>query len=157
MFSVTDNEIKAMSFYNLLLSLNPIKQATDETKNLTESRAFASDIYWTADEEMQMDNSKNIIQKYIKDYKKTLENMGADDITVRIPRCSDFSYKKGEQQIEVPVSLKNPGGYGTYWIGNCTWDINRIRTSYGDGTIYSYRYDDELNVGIRAIIVIPLI
>lgn len=121
-FSVSDTEIKAMPYYNLKLDSNPIKQATAETASSAGTTAFASTNYWSKEDgwnsnavnntlDIDMSNEANLIQQYISDYKKTLENMGAEEIKVQ---AGNFNEVVNEQELE---ALRNPSMTGEFWLG----------------------------------------
>ena len=114
-FSVSDNKIKAMPYYNLKLDSDPMKQATEETADTAGDARMVSNmynIYWGSNcDEIDMSNPKNTIQKYIEDYKSTLVNMGLEDFEVRIPFLNDLNISG------ITNANRNPGKKEAFWLG----------------------------------------
>ena len=81
-----------------------------------------------------MGHSYNLVHKYALAYKKTLENMGAENIDVRIPYINDFASVTERNMKNFGKSMfwtgtarswpsKNPSGYKgkielVYWTGS---------------------------------------
>lgn len=124
-FSVDNGKIKAMPYYNLLLKETPIRQATKSKANNAGGSEFSTTNYWTNGEDaIDMSDSRNLIQKYIVAYKKTLEDLGAEGIQVRVARYSDLSVKG------ITNEMRNPGKTSWFWIGSSN--------KYGGNTVLWY-------------------
>lgn len=147
-FSVKEGKIKAMPYYNLKLDLSPIKQATSQTSGSAGKVTFAKKVYWNANEDnINMDNSDNNIQKYILAYKKTLEDLGAEGIKVRNVKYSEISAEG------VTDLMRNPGQDGRIWISSCNNNSSYIWGVYGSGELGVKKYNDD-RYGVRPILVI---
>ena len=104
-FAVENNTIKAMPYYNITLTDNPVQSKNAGTTS------FASEVYWLAGEqEIDMSDNRNNIQKYITAYKTTLVGLGAD-VKVSVARYTDFSGERTDP-------IRNPGPTTAYWIGS---------------------------------------
>ena len=143
--------IKAMPHYSLVLTTdNKIKQgpAVEGISSFISSK-FSTTNYWTQGEEsINMNDSRNLIQPYINDYKKTLEELGAYGVEVRIPIYSELNLDGITDRMRYP---KNDAS--SYWIG--TSDPER-----SDALYYQLRYghctpNSYVNTrGVRPIIII---
>lgn len=143
-FSTENNKIKAIAHYNLMLNLNPIIQATQNTVASAGTSTFSSYEYWKVGEaEIDMYNSDNHIQPYITKYGEYLENLGAESIDVRIARFSEYS--------SIFSDLIN-GGW--FWLGSAR---SYYGTHYGIWNVYtggySSSYQSDERFGVRTIIV----
>ena len=117
-FKVLSNSngiLKAIPYYNLVLTSNPIKQATDQTASTAGTSAFSSSRYWgdgINTNRIDMTNQANYIQQYISSYQNTLEGLGAEGIIVKAIRKSEVI------QSGVTAANKNPSSTGNYWLGS---------------------------------------
>ena len=103
-FAVADGKIKAMPYYNITLTDKPV-----QSKNAGKI-TFSSANYWIqGDDQIDMSDSRNNIQKYITAYKTTLEILGINEITVRAAKYSELSAEG------ITNGLKNPGQSAYYW------------------------------------------
>ena len=111
-FSVSNGEIKAMPYYNLVTVTEDgtVKQGPAvSTKTTDIQSAFSTEKYWAQGEDaIDMNNTKNLIQQYIVAYKKTLEKLGAKGITVRAAKRSEL-LEEG-----VTAIMRNPGLSGHF-------------------------------------------
>ena len=153
-FSKTDTEIKAMPYYNLVLTANPIKQATAETADLAGTSSFSSSVYWTqGTDEIDMSDLRNNIQQYINAYKIIFKEMGEEEIQVKNSTYSEL-YVNGVSNL-----MRNPSQSGSFWIASCAsmykeelgvvQENGNSRFSYGV-TNYNNSF------GVRPIIIIPI-
>ena len=157
--SNTNGTILAMPKYNITLTEDHPVQSSSAGKTTFSTRA-----YWSIDEQgneisgwnseavnnavdIDMSNAANNIQKYINAYKTTLEDMGAEGITVRAAKYSEL---KAEG---VTPAMRNPSSTGYFWLGSgfsdgviSVWSVN------SDGNINNNRYIDSL--GVRPVIII---
>jgi len=171
-FSTENNIIKAISWYNLILNANPIKQATEENVSSAGTKKFSSANYWVSNENMN-DNAydinmteknsdmtyKNYIQQYIDLYKKSLEDMGVEDINVRV--CTKFELNSGLPNTltsDEKKEIRNPSKIGSFWLSSGSIsDHNMVYAVNNEGDIFADRYtrwDGAFgnNIGIRPII-----
>ena len=145
-FKVISNSngvIKAMPYYNIEIKLNnPIQSSSAGTIQ------FSTDYYWEkSDYAINMNDNRNNIQKYINAYKETLENLGADEINVRVARASDLNVNG------ITNDIRNPGQTGEYWVGS--------GHVYGDNYVTNVNSSGGLDIsfynnsrGIRPVIII---
>ena len=107
--------ITAMPYYNITLADTPIQSSSSG------KIAFSSDSYWTekgVDINMTEKNAdgtyKNRIQQYVEAYQRTLEELGANNVTTRIAIYSELDGMNS--------SLHNPGQAGAFWLGTSGLD-----------------------------------
>lgn len=101
-----------------------------------------------------MNNNSNNIQKYIEAYDKTLENLGAESITVRAVQYSELN------KSEVIPTIKNPKQTNNFWTKSC--DLNNSDIVFfvswnghlTDTSTYSSTKFNGYNIGVRPIIII---
>lgn len=149
-FAVENNTIKAMPYYNITLTDNPVQNKDAGTIT------FSTRPYWSTDEngeeienwsdkadEINMSNPANNIQQYIIKYKKTLQNFGAKEIEVRVLKRSEFGN-----------SAPNPGLTGSFWVGSCSGNSTQLFLIYNRGNIGGGKYSGKS--GVRPIIEIPI-
>ena len=109
--------ITLIPYYNLYLNQTPIKQATAENANSAGTVAFSSvsEPTWNENQAINLDTTENNIKQYIEAYQLTLNNLGANNVTVKVAR-----YEGGETEAENLYDYygRNPSGIGTFWIGN---------------------------------------
>ena len=135
--SNTNGTILAMPKYNITLTEDhPVQSSSAGTTS------FSTRAYWSSDEQgneisgwnseavnnavdIGMSNAANNIQKYINAYKTTLEDMGAEGITVRAAKFSEIDAEG------VTPAMKNPGQTGDFWLGSGY-------SSNGDGVWYVF-------------------
>ena len=147
-----------MPKYNITLTEDhPVQSSSAGTTT------FSTRTYWSRDEQgneisgwnseavnnavdIDMSNAANNIQKYINAYKTTLEDMGAEGITVRAAKYSELS--------GVTAAVRNPGQTGTFWLGSGdSSDAGRVWYVYSDGSIYN-NYIYSYSYGVRPVIII---
>ena len=141
--SNTNGTILAMPKYNITLTEDHPVQSSSAGKT-----SFSTTNYWTqGDDTIVMSDSRNNIQKYINAYKTTLEDMGAEGITVRAAKYSELNAEG------VTPAMRNPGQTGSFWLGsgssngaNYVWGVS------SDGSISYNSYD--LSYGVRPVIII---
>ena len=157
--SNTNGTILAMPKYNITLTEDHPVQSSSAG-----ATSFSTRAYWSIDEQgneisgwnseavnnavdIGMSNAANNIQKYINAYKTTLEDMGAEGITVRAAKYSELNAEG------VTPAMRNPGQTGYFWLGSGSsngplgvWDV------YGGGNISSDDY--RSSVGVRPVIII---
>ena len=122
--SNTNGTILAMPKYNITLTEDhPVQSSSAGTTS------FSTRPYWSKDEQgneisgwnseavnnavdIGMSNAANNIQKYINAYKTTLEDMGAEGITVRAAKYSELNAEG------VTPAMRNPGQTGYFWLGS---------------------------------------
>ncbi len=83
----TDNKtITALPYYNLKLDSNPIKQATEETKESAGMVPFSSVTTptWNGNKDIDLDIHENNLKQFVTKYQKTLEDIGTNNVTVAI-------------------------------------------------------------------------
>ena len=131
--SNTNGTILAMPKYNITLTEDhPVQSSSAGTTS------FSTTNYWTqGDDTIVMSDSRNNIQKYINAYKTTLEDMGAEGITVRAAKYSEL---RG-----VTATIRNPGQTGSFWLGSgYSDDASDVWRVGSDGSFYNYRYYRQL-------------
>ena len=142
--SNTNGTILAMPKYNITLTEDhPVQSSSAGTTS------FSTTNYWTqGDDTIVMSDSRNNIQKYINAYKTTLEDMGAEGITVRAAKYSELSASG------ITAAMRNPGQTGYFWLGSGhsfyasdVWIVN------SDGGI-NYSSDYSNSRGVRPVIII---
>ena len=104
-----------MPFYNLVkvIESGEIKQGPESSGKSTKIKStFSNTKYWDSSSgEISMDNSENNIQSYILAYKRTLNNMGAKNIDVKVARFNELQANW--------KTLKQIGKFdGIFWL--CT-------------------------------------
>ena len=112
-FSKSATEIKAMPYYNLKIKEMPIKQAiaTDIFDSYAGTSWFSTSCYWNlGEDEIDMNDSRNLIQQYIIEYKKTLEELGVEGIEVRAGKYSELSAS------EITDIMRNPGEKNNFFL-----------------------------------------
>lgn len=149
-FSVANGKIKAMPYYNLKLDSNPIKQATSlDTYDSAGKTSFSTEVYWDRGvDEIDMGDSRNNVQQYIIAYKKTLEELGAEGLEVRIARYTELS------SDVITNEMRNPdGGIGYFWLGSGgLWTDGFVWFIENGGSINQYW--SNWVYGVRPIIII---
>lgn len=161
--SADGKTITAMPYYNLMLNETPIKQIVSENAGQfigsAGTLAFSSDNtapYWNAGTDIAMNelpetNKKNNVQTYIESYQKTLEDLGANNVTVRIARYSELN------ETGITEKLRNPGEVGNYWIGSAnSSSASNVYYVYYNGYIYNYGFNNADGCGVRPLIIITL-
>ena len=149
-FSVENGEIKAMPYYNLVLSANPIKQATAATADSAGISVFSTEAYWEFSvDAIDMSDSRNNIQQYIALYKTTLNGLGAESIEVRAAKYFEIA--------DIDENYRNPGKIGFFWIGSS--NLNNTKyvycvTNNGKFTDIDNRSFYGGTFGVRPIIII---
>ena len=121
-FAVENNTIKAMPYYNITLTDNPV-----QSKNAGKI-SFAKSKYWVNSTDIDMsykDNSNkyvNNVLEFIDQYQKTLETYEADVIS-RISRLSEINSLAKER--------RNPSFMGLFWIGtsNTNYDVYSVQST----------------------------
>ena len=155
--SNTNGTILAMPKYNITLTEDhPVQSSSAGTTS------FSTRAYWSRDEQgneisgwnseavnnavdIGMSNAANNIQKYINAYKTTLEDMGAEGITVRAAKYSEL---RG-----VTATIRNPGQTGSFWLGSVlSNDPDFVWRVSSDGSMYSVNYSSSR--GVRPVIII---
>ena len=121
--SNTNGTILAMPKYNITLTEDhPVQSSSAGTTS------FSTRPYWSREQgneisgwnseavnnavDIGMSNAANNIQKYINAYKTTLEDMGAEGITVRAAKYSELNAEG------VTPAMRNPGQTGSFWLGS---------------------------------------
>ena len=141
-FTVENNKIKAMPYYNITLTDNPI-----QSKNAGTTK-FSNSNYWTqAEDTLNMSNSENCIGEIINSYKTTLKTLGAN-LEVRAARYSELSTSG------ISSNMRNPSKNGGFWLGSSANDYAIYRVS-DTGSINSLRYGNDTQ-GVRPIIEIAI-
>ena len=169
-FSVSNREIKAIPYYNL------VRVASDETVKQGPAvegistallGTFSTKTYWSKDEkgniidgwnseavnnagDIDMNNPSNNFQPYINAYKTTLEKMGVEDIEVRAGRYSEL--------LGSTTDLRNPGQSGDFWLGSFNPDsFGNVWSVDNEGKfIYGGTYGYTCSHGTRPIIIISI-
>ena len=139
--SNTNGTILAMPKYNITLTEDhPVQSSSAGTTS------FSTTNYWTqGDDTIVMSDSRNNIQKYINAYKTTLEDMGAEGITVRAAKYSELS--------GVTAAVRNPGQTGDFWLGSGTTDATSVWFVGSDGDIFGAAHY-SISYGVRPVIII---
>ncbi len=130
-FSTDNGVIKAMPYYNITLTDNPVQSKS--AGNIK----FASQPYWEAGTDNidmtykinNSDNYANNIQKYIEYYKETLNKFDISDIVVRAVRLSEI-----DDTLGIKNSDRNPGQSGVYWIASSHENGISIRFVFANRT-----------------------
>ena len=157
--SNTNGTILAMPKYNITLTEDhPVQSSSAGTTT------FSTRAYWSRDEQgneisgwnseavnnavdIGMSNAANNIQKYINAYKTTLEDMGAEGITVRAAKYSELNAEG------VTPAMRNPGQTGNFWLGSGNSDnAVGVWSVYSVGGIYDDYYGS--GDGVRPVIII---
>ena len=141
--SNTNGTILAMPKYNITLTEDhPVQSSSAGTTS------FSTTNYWTqGDDTIVMSDSRNNIQKYINAYKTTLEDMGAEGITVRAAKYSELNAEG------VTPAMRNPSSTGEFWFGSgFSSDAARVWIIGNDGSINHTYYDSSF--GVRPVIII---
>ena len=141
--SNTNGTILAMPKYNITLTEDHPVQSSSAGKT-----SFSTTQYWTqGDDTIVMSDSRNNIQKYINAYKTTLEDMGAEGITVRAAKYSELNAEG------VTPAMRNPSSTGYFWLGSgysndaiYVWGVN------SDGYLGNDYYGSSR--GVRPVIII---
>ena len=149
--SNTSGTILAMPYYNLVTvaATGEVKQgpAVDGTSTAISS-SFSTTKYWTQGADaIDMSDSRNNIQTYITAYQTTLEDMGAEGITVRAAKYSEL-HAEG-----VTPAMRNPSSTGDFWLGSGysnyaynVWSVYSVG-DFGNG-YYGSSY------GVRPVVII---
>ena len=157
--SNTNGTILAMPKYNITLTEDhPVQSSSAGTTT------FSTRAYWSSDEQgneisgwnseavnnavdIGMSNAANNIQKYINAYKTTLEDMGAEGITVRAAKYSELNAEG------VTPAMRNPSSTGYFWLGSgYSSNANFVWYMYSDGRIFNTSYSSS--IGVRPVIII---
>ena len=84
---------------------------------------------------------------HINAYKTTLEDMGAEGITVRAAKYSELNAEG------VTPAMRNPGQTGNFWLGSgCSYNAYRVWSVGGIGGSNDYGYSSS--TGVRPVIII---
>ena len=150
MFYHQNGVIKAMPFYNIELKLDNPKQVRYSS---WQTSTFASSTYWEKNEDViDMNNSRNNIQKYIEAYRETLKNLGAKEIEVRVARYSELNSNGVTNIMRQP---SQPDVYCDYWIGSGSRYFNVVFAVGTSGNIfYGTSFATNVERGVRPIIII---
>ena len=184
-FLIDEEGIKAMPYYNLKLDSNPIKQATAETADYAGECQFSTSEYWRYDENNQqipnwdqsavdnildinMNDSRNIVQTYVNSYKNTLEKMGGNGIEVRCITKEELPFTN--YTANYSERWRNPSGIGDFWTksvdtgtspyiskGNIYFVTAGRSTHCTYSSGHGYDLDNKYGAyrGVRPIIIIP--
>ena len=157
--SNTNGTILAMPKYNITLTEDhPVQSSSAGTTS------FSTRPYWSREQgneisgwnseavnnavDIGMSNAANNIQKYINAYKTTLEDMGAEGITVRAAKYSELNAEG------VTPAMRNPSSTGYFWLGSgYSGDASSVWLVFSDGSFVSY-YDYTSGGGVRPVIII---
>ena len=155
-FSVANNVIKALPYHNITLTEDHPVQSSKAGKSF-----FSTTKYWSETEEwsnlpsnsvvdVDMEDTSNLIQKYIMAYKTTLEGFGARQIEVRACKQSEVP-SSNSIRSNLPINAD-------FWLSS-------VNSSHGDVyywnsrshglTLWSYN-DGYWRYGVRPIIIIPI-
>lgn len=159
-----DGVIKAMPFFNLKLDSSPMRQATqEEADNEQEgTNTFSSRKYWSgtdggADDtiDINMTAEENYIQQFIVEYEKTLESIGAMEITVRACKKQDLGSELSDMLSNIQKrNIANPSQKGVFFLGSAQYSNNsRVYVVNNAGNIVNYYYHYS-SQGVRPIIII---
>ena len=162
-FRVISNDngkILAIPHYNLIISNGTVKQATSTTKNNSIKTSFSDSSYWSQisgwnnnpidgaiDIDMTVrdgDKYKNNIQEYFDTYKKSLQSLGAQRITVR-------ACKKQDIDTSEELKIRNPSKTGRFWLGSAGTGGGGVFVIDEDGGIYETDFLYSSN-GLRPVI-----
>ena len=138
-----DGVIKAMPWYNIELKTDNPKQSISAG-----TTSFSQTKYWIkGNDEVDMNDNSNYIQKYIVAYKAVLEKTGTENIIIRVAKYSELNVE------EIIATIKNPSQTGTYWLGSGSSgkDIH-LRIVSNDGSFSTTNYYSP--AGVRPIIII---
>ena len=100
----TTSLITAIPYYDITLTDAPVQSA-----NAGET-SFSQEEYWSYSGEIDMTDSRNNIYKYIQAYQQVLHEMGAKNVTTRVPLRKDT--------IDLSEFQRNPSKTRGYWEGS---------------------------------------
>ena len=150
--SNTNGTIVAMPHYNITITTDHPVQSP--SAGIIE---FSTRTYWSTYEQgneisgwnsgavndavdIDMSNAANNIQKYINAYKITLEDMGAEGITVRAAKYSELNV------------MINPGQTSYFWIGSAYSNNNNAVWVFDSEHGYIYYDGCRTRSGVRPVI-----